>query len=215
MASKHQSYENFHDPIRIALEYGFTPIKRMHISEEKRKLGDAIDVKETHEVETSIKYLDVDTKEKIGLVNAAIEAGANGGQPCATYYEKELKNGLLCHFDIVGNGNGVAEGLVIASCIALLTDIGVEEPTVSINCMGDKDSFERFKRALTEYYKKNIDALPQSCKTAIKKDIFAILSCSHEKCKALAEERPKASISSANKAATISKRCLNTSRRQR
>jgi len=184
-------YEGFRDPVSAAVQYGFTPRKHVTTQEQDKKLAEQIDKKETHEADVDLRHVDLDTKEKISLLREAHEEGAQGGQPYMNYFEKSLKHSLLCHFDIIGNNKGVAEGIVIAAGIALLKEAGVKDPTVSINCVGDRDSSQRFVRALTEYYKKYLNELPLACKALFKKDVFSILSCTHERCKALAEEAPK------------------------
>jgi len=146
-------YDDFRDPVLTAAQYGFTPKKHLTIQDQDRKIATQIDNKETHETEVELRHVDLDTKEKAALLREALDQGAQGGQPYMVYFEKELKNNLMTHVDIIGNSNGVAEGIIIATGIAMLKDAGLEDPTVSINCVGDKDSSQRFMRALAEYYK--------------------------------------------------------------
>ncbi len=185
------SHDGFRDPVKVAVHYGFTPHPHITVQEQDRKLAASVDNKNSHDADPALKHVDIDTKEKTALLRQALENGAQGGLPYMTYTEKATKKELLCHLDIIGNSKGVAEGIIIATSMAILKEVGIKDANVSINCVGDRDSSQRFIRAVTEYYRKNIDVLPPACRQLLKKDIFSLLACNHEKCKALAEDAPR------------------------
>ena len=93
--------------------------------------------------------------------------------------------------EIIGTGKSIADATLIRAAISILKEEGHEEICVFMNSVGDRESGTRFVRELTNHYRKNIAALPQTCKLLLKKNPVELLECSHDKCKVLADEAPK------------------------
>src|SRR3989338_6077329 len=93
--------------------------------------------------------------------------------------------------EIMGSQKSIAEATLIQTAVAILRDEGHERLSLSLNSVGDRESLGRFARELGNYYRKHLAALPQSCRTLVRKNPLNLLECSHEKCSALSEEAPK------------------------
>lgn len=93
--------------------------------------------------------------------------------------------------EIIGSQKSIAEATLIQTAIAILRDAGHERLSLSLNSAGDRESLGRFARELGNYYRKHVAALPQSCRTLVRKNPFCLLECLHEKCTMLSEEAPK------------------------
>lgn len=178
-----------HNAAGIAHFFGFNPDSITEHKESKKEAKD-IDDKDSFENIENLDNLDFPTEEKINLIKTALTRGAQGGQPLMVYSEHEHRGGLDIHLDILGNYQGVGEALVISTARAILSEAGIDT-LVHINAVGDRDSNQRFLRALGEYYRRNIDILPPGCRQLLKKDVRAVLACTHEKCRGLAEEAPR------------------------
>lgn len=180
--------KGFSSSALTAIQYGFTPFERVSIKNEYHALAKQAD-RDAHEAED--KDLDIHTEEKIALLAIAEEKGVQGGQPLMTYRESNVRGSTLITLDVIGNGRGVSEALLLACGAAILRDAGIADSVVEINCIGDKDSTNRFLREIGNYYRKNIALLPPACRVLLKKDISALLTCEHEKCQELAESAPR------------------------
>ena len=184
-----------------ALYYGFTPIKTPALSGDdiqKAKnvsQGEVIIDSDTHENGAIVRL-----EEKISLLRSYEEnALYTSPQPIMVYYSrpflhdkrklnaKEIHRGL----EIIGTDKSVAEAILIQSSLAILRDQGFKNLRVEINSIGDKESVARFGREISTYYKKHLSDLPAQCKQMMRKDIFSLLGCQHDKCKTLALECPK------------------------
>jgi histidyl-tRNA synthetase len=182
-------YENLRQSIIPAAFFGFEPL-HVRITEEDRKNAKIIDKKGNHDCDPDLNFIDFKTEEKVALLRLAQEKGVQGGQPLMIYSENENKNNINIHLDVIGNSKGISEALTIASTIAILNNLKIEH-TLIINCIGDKDSTHKFTKALTEYYRTHINALPPKCRQLMKKDIFSVTHCAREMCPQIAEEAPK------------------------
>lgn len=138
-------------------------------------------------------------EEKISLMRLCAGKSIAQAQPAMVYHEGNIASdrgkkdtAKRINLDIIGSGRGVAEALLIETTVAILEEEGYSDLTVELNSVGDKDSFLRFNRELTNFYRKNIQELPGQCRQTLKKDVFELLSCPHEKCAALSKDAPKA-----------------------
>jgi histidyl-tRNA synthetase len=106
-------------------------------------------------------------------------------------YIKKSPNENHFSLEIIGSPSSICEAIIIKTAYSILKDQGFDDIYIDINSIGDKDSVARFERELHYYLKKNIDSVPAEYKSIFKKDVFEILRCEDEKCKALRENAPK------------------------
>lgn len=189
----------------IAYYYGFMPIKTPIITKDdisKARKAVESDFHERNYGQSEDAALKINAEEKIALLRQCEDQKIlNNSQPSMVYYEgtpqradhkKNVKSGFS-HFnlDVMGTGKSVAEAELIKVTLEILKEKGFEDLYVDINSMGDKDSALHFTREVGQYYRKRSGELPSLCKTQMKKNPFAPLECSHEKCIELSEEAPK------------------------
>jgi histidyl-tRNA synthetase len=93
--------------------------------------------------------------------------------------------------EIIGGSKSIAEATLVHTAKIMLEQEGHREISVDINSIGDKDSIARFTRELTAYYRKNINDMHAECRQLLKKDPFALLSCTEEKCRKINDDAPK------------------------
>jgi len=189
------SYQDLDQVGEAVLFYGFTPIKTPTIHHEDSSKakdiseGEVVVDHDTHEIGAAIRL-----DEKIALLGLyEKERLYTLPQPLMFFHRKSTrhKNELHYGLDILGASKPMAEAILIQASLAILGDIGEKDLHVEINSMGDKESLMRFSKEISAHYKKHLADLPASCRPLIKKDVFALLGCNHEKCKELAETCPK------------------------
>jgi histidyl-tRNA synthetase len=93
-------------------------------------------------------------------------------------------------FNIIGTNRSIADATVLKAAYETVKSEGFENLVLEVNSIGDRDSFSRFQRELTQFFRKNINDLDPECRQAFKKDPLALLECSHESCAAFKERMP-------------------------
>ncbi len=104
--------------------------------------------------------------------------------------EKKGKKHEYC-LDAVGSTRAIADATVIKTAYEIVKSEGHENLEIEINSIGDRDSFTRFNRELSAYFRKHISELDPECRQLMKKSPLLIMSCSHEKCKTIKDNAPR------------------------
>ncbi|MFH0846370.1 MAG: His/Gly/Thr/Pro-type tRNA ligase C-terminal domain-containing protein [Patescibacteria group bacterium] len=95
------------------------------------------------------------------------------------------------NLDIIGVHRSIAEATIIHTAIVALGEEGFKNTRVNINSLGDKDSSDRFKEELFNFYRGNIEHIPPKCRNFTKNNIFDWFCCGHKECSELKSEAPK------------------------
>ena len=189
------SYQDLDQVGEAAMFYGFTPIKTLTIHHENSSKaksiseGEVVIDHDNHEIGASVRL-----EEKISLLSLyEKERMYTLPQPLMLFHRNNTrhKNELHYGMDVLGTSKPMAEAILIQTSLAILEDIGEKNLHVEINSIGDKESLSRFSKEITAYYRKHLADLPTTCRPLVKKDVFSLLGCNHEKCKELAEGCPK------------------------
>lgn len=93
--------------------------------------------------------------------------------------------------EIIGTDSSIAEALILHVARVILAEAGVRDSCVALNGVGDRESITKFNRELTNYFRKNLQALPATCRQAFKRDAFDALECVREHSPALLDSVPK------------------------
>ncbi|MEI7777092.1 MAG: His/Gly/Thr/Pro-type tRNA ligase C-terminal domain-containing protein [bacterium] len=189
----------------VATHYGFVPmpeisIEKEHLTKAKTFLEGSI--KEVHPFGDNQAKFSGYLEEKIAIIQSYMEKKMNHlQQPVMIYYEGPLKGnphmkrGLkdrTFNLEIIGNSKPIAEAIIIETSYVIVKErYEEEELIVELNSVGDKDSATRYTRELSLYFKKHSSEWPAECRNKLKKDIFEIFNCCHEKCLELQENAPK------------------------
>lgn len=183
--SKGNDFINFLPMQKIAeaaLYYGFTPTKPMQIS--KDDVTKAAALKESwakNPSGTHWLFSQDFIEERIALFRHHAEKAMHAlPQPVMLMHETSIvkeRAKTTINLEVMGTKKSIAEALIIQSTISMLKDNGHKDFLIEINTIGDKESTSKFARELTQYYKKNLNALSAHCRQNFKKDPFYVLSC--------------------------------------
>jgi len=69
----------------------------------------------------------------------------------------------------------IAEAILIQTSRAILRDMGIENHSVRINSLGDRDSINRYGRELSNYLKKRLEDMPAAARELLKEHSFTAL----------------------------------------
>ena len=199
--SKFLDLKNIDKSTEAAVYYGFMPIEMPKIEKEDKdkaktfKEGEPIITIGTNEkIENTVE-------EKSALLRTYFNTNmAIMPQPVMITYNGFINEGpernqgknRKIGLEIIGSSKSIAEIIIIKTALAILEDNGFKNLQVEINSIGDRESYSRFLRELTAYFRKNINVMQAHCRQEFKKDPFLVLNCQNEKCCALKEDAPKA-----------------------
>ena len=199
--SKFLDLKNIDRSTEAAVYYGFMPIELPKIEKEDRekvkilKEGEPITIIGRND---EIKNI---AEEKSALLRKYFDTNlATMPQPVMLTYNGFINEGLEKNtgkhrklgLEIIGSGKSIAEAIIIKTALAILEDNGFRDLYVEINSLGDRESYSRFLRELTAYFRKHINLMQAHCRQEFKKDPFLVLNCQNEKCCLLKDDAPKA-----------------------
>jgi histidyl-tRNA synthetase len=189
----------------IATHYGFSPLPETEV--EKKDIEHAQKflesrIKSLHPFKYKADRFSGYLEEKIALIRSYLDKKfITLSQPVTAYYTGPMKGNPhmkktpdeeTFNLEIIGSSKSISDAMVIETAFVILEDRYPEEDLyVEINSIGDKDSVVRFSRELQNFIKKEGNKLCKTCKEKIKKDAYAIFSCSDIKCKDVNEKAPK------------------------
>lgn len=198
--SKFLDLKNIDRATEAAVYYGFMPIEIPKIEkEDKDKIKTLKDGEPIIQIGSNDKIKNIAEEKSAILRNYFNTNLAIMPQPVMITYNgfiddkteknqgKQRKMGL----EIIGSDKSISEAIIIKTAIAILEDNGFENLYVEINSIGDRESYNKFNRELTAYFRKNMNSMQAHCRQAFKKDPFLVLSCENEKCIPLKDEAPK------------------------
>lgn len=193
--SPYIEYRNVDPAVETALYYGFTPLPSPLIitrddCEKARALGDE---EKSHPFSISPSL-----EEKAALLRYYEEKKwGDGPQPamfCAEFLSgtpaRKRPDECRLALEIVGSEKSIAEATLIQTAVSMLREEGHADLTVFLNSVGDRECMNRFLRELAAFYRKHVGSLPPSCRSLLRKHPIDVLTCEHEKCRALAEGAP-------------------------
>jgi len=183
-----------------AVYYGFIPMETPKI--EKVDLQKAKTLKEGEPMVHLGSNLEIKNlpEEKITILRNYLSSNlATMSQPVMIIYNNFLEEGASkkqtknrkIDLEIIGSSKSISEAVLIKTAIAILEDNDIKDIYVEINSIGDKESYSKYVRELTAYYRKNINTMQAHCRQAFKKDVFLTLACENEKCCSIKETAPK------------------------
>ena len=176
------SFLPFNKTADAALYFGFTPIKNFSIA--KDDVQKANSLKESWAKNCAgMPWLFSQTfvEERIALLREYIEQKLiSQPQPLMFAHETELIKERVkstINLEVIGTERAIAEALLIKTAVSILKDNGYKNISIVINSIGDKESMNKFSRELTNYYKRNLNALGSHCRQNFKKEPFYVLPC--------------------------------------
>jgi histidyl-tRNA synthetase len=198
--SKFLDLKNIDKSTEAAVYYGFMPIEMPKIEKEDKDKTKTIKEGEPITIIGSNEKIENTIEEKSALLRTYFNTNmAIMPQPVMVTYNGFINDGpernqgknRKIGLEIIGSSKSIAEVIIIKTALAILEDNGFKNLQVEINSIGDKESYNKFTRELTAYYRKNINSMQAHCRQEFKKDPFLVLNCQNEKCCTLKEEAPK------------------------
>ncbi|MEI6191158.1 MAG: His/Gly/Thr/Pro-type tRNA ligase C-terminal domain-containing protein [bacterium] len=198
--SKFLDLKNIDKSTEAAVYYGFMPIEMPKIEKEDKDKTKTIKEGEPITVIGSNEKIENIIEEKSALLRTYFNTNmAIMPQPVMITYNGFINDGpernqgknRKIGLEIIGSSKSIAEVIIIKTALAILEDNGFKNLQVEINSIGDRESYNKFVRELTAYYRKNINSMQAHCRQEFKKDPFLVLNCQNEKCCTLKEDAPK------------------------
>ena len=172
-----------------------------------RGIGDSTDVvtKETYDFkDRGDRNITLRPEGTAGIVRSYIENKMYGdpNQPVKLYYNGTMyryerpQSGRDREFtqfgvEVLGSDDPLVDAEVISIPVMLLKMLGLKGVKVKINSLGDKESRERYREALIDYFKPHINELCEDCNERLLKNPLRILDCKVDKDNVLLKNAPK------------------------
>jgi histidyl-tRNA synthetase len=93
--------------------------------------------------------------------------------------------------EIFGMQASIAEAILLRTILAILAEVGFSDIIIDINSVGDLESISKFSKECSAYYRRHLASLHPQCREMLKKDIWGVLACRSEKCRAIKEGAPR------------------------
>ena len=172
-----------------------------------RGIGNTTDIvtKETYDfVDRGDRKMTLRPEGTAGVVRSFIENKqyGNGDLPVKVYYNGTMyryerpqagRNRELSQYgvEVLGSDDPLIDAEVISLAININSMLGLKGNEVHLNSLGDKESRENYRKALTEYLKPHINELCDDCKARFEKNPLRILDCKVDADNKVLKEAPK------------------------
>ena len=172
-----------------------------------RSVGETSDIvtKETYDFkDRGDRDLTLRPEGTAGVVRAYIENKMYGdvNQPIKLYYRGTMyryerpqagRYRELSQFgvEVLGSDDAMQDAEVISLAYRAMEEMGIEDITVKINSLGDKETRDRYRDALKDYLEPHIDTLCEDCQKRFKTNPLRILDCKVDKDNEVLKNAPK------------------------
>ncbi len=171
-----------------------------------RGIGDSTDIvtKETYDFkDRGDRQMTLRPEGTAGVVRSFIENKMYGDNlPVKVYYNGTMyryerpqagRERELTQFgmEILGSDDPISDSEIIAAAYNLYKILGIQDITLEINSLGDKESRDNYRKALVDYFKPHISELCDDCKERINKNPLRILDCKLDCEKDIFKNAPK------------------------
>ncbi|MBI2096430.1 MAG: hypothetical protein HYT43_02240 [Candidatus Taylorbacteria bacterium] len=186
-------FGDFDKCAEVALYYGFTPIAPPPLSRaDSTKTGRLL-----HEAGGGGEKELAEVEARAAIIRTFITKFTTIPQPVSLYCGdpphprlRRRGGGRRFELSVIGTAKSIAEATIIKTAFEIFKENGYQNIYVELNSTGDSESFSRFARELSAFYRKHAEHLPPPCRQTARTDVFALLNCEHEKCLSLREEMP-------------------------
>lgn len=194
---------------RVFGAYGYTELRTPVLERTElfaRGIGDETDVvqKEMYTFEDrGGRSLTMRPEATAGVMRAFIEANLAGNQPVAKFFTygpmfryEQPQKGRLRQFhqlncECIGPVEPGADAEVITMLVHFLTEIGIEDLTVEINSLGDKNCRPAYREKLLAWAQKlPREELCADCQRRMDTNPLRLLDCKVPTCQALTNDAP-------------------------
>jgi histidyl-tRNA synthetase len=202
MNEEYYCFQGFFEKAQeVAVYYGFRPIETPILEQEEvftGGIGEGTDIvdKEMYTLKTKGgDHLALRPEHTAPLMRAYVEHGMQTMPQPVMFYQygpvfrhDKPQRGRYRQFwqfdlDCLGNDKSIMDALVIKAGMSILEDAGAQDLSIDINSIGDKECRNGYIKELTNYYRKNINALPAVDRERLKTNPLRILDSKEEKTK--------------------------------
>lgn len=172
-----------------------------------RGIGESTDIvtKETYDfTDRGGRGMTLRPEGTAGVCRSYVENKMYGdpNQPVKVYYNGTMyryerpqlgRNRELTQFgvEILGSDDPMTDAEVISLAVNIYKMLGLKEIKVNINSLGDKESRDMYRKALSDYFKPHIGELCEDCQTRLEKNPLRILDCKVDADNVLLKNAPK------------------------
>jgi histidyl-tRNA synthetase len=186
-SSSSQEYWTYPDvakTLEIALYYGFTPTQSINLEKSDR------DCAKHFECEGPVF---IKPEEKAALIRYwANNNVAFSPMMLATSKSEQRKDPTFeYNLEVIGTNRSIADATLIKTTYEIVRTEGYTDINLEINSVGDRESFARYTRELTNYFRKHMNEIHPDCRQALKKNIYNGLRCEHIECKDIIDRTPQ------------------------
>jgi len=93
--------------------------------------------------------------------------------------------------EMFGSSSPISEVELIYIGHSLFQQLGLEDYTIKLNSLGDKDDRKEYIKVLKEHYQRNRKKLCHNCKDRLKTNPIRVLDCKEEKCQQVINTAPR------------------------
>ncbi len=209
MGEEFYAYQGFMEKAsEVAIYYGFTPIETPILEQEEvfvRGVGSGTDVveKELYSLRTrGGDRLALRPEYTAGVMRAYLEHGMQAQpQPVMLYsygnlyrHDKPQRGRYRelrqFNIEILGSEKSINDATIIKMLLDILHEAGLENLTLRLNSIGDKDCRPNYRRELVNYYKKHLSKVCADCVQRFKTNPMRLLDCKEEKCQPIKAGAP-------------------------
>lgn len=186
-------YKNIDWATETATYFGFAPFTSPEVTHDDKTKALKIEKEEKDSGHGNLPFFNL--PERISVLRDYFEKRWDREpHPILVSYNHSNKNDsktFRFNLEIMETSKSIADATIIKTAYEILKEAGFENLSVSINSIGDKESFTKFFKEFYNYCKKNLDNINSSCRQDFKKNVLCLLSCTHEKCRKVMEDSPK------------------------
>lgn len=172
-----------------------------------RGVGETTDIvsKETYDfTDRGNRNMTLRPEGTAGVVRSYIENKMYGEaiQPIKVYYNGTMyryerpqsgRDRELTQFgvEVLGSDDPIVDAEVISLAVNIFKMLGLKGIKVNINTLGDRESRDKYRETLVEYFKPHINELCEDCKKRLEKNPLRILDCKVDKDLDVMKKAPK------------------------
>ncbi|MBI4160767.1 MAG: histidine--tRNA ligase [Candidatus Yanofskybacteria bacterium] len=90
-----------------------------------------------------------------------------------------------------GDENAATDAMLIFIAYKILDSVGIKNPVVKINSIGDSECRPQYIKALKDYYRNRGKKVCVKCKKRLKTNVLRLLDCTEENCKEIGKDVPQ------------------------
>jgi len=202
------AYQGFFEKAaEVALYYGFKPIETPIIEQEGlfNTVGEYTDVvtKEMYSLKSKgTQKLVLRPEGTAPIIRAYMEHGMQTWpQPIMFYYggrffrHDKPQRGRFREFrqfglEVIGTDKSIADAIIIKVMSIILEEVGIQNVTININSLGDKDCRNAYRKSLTTFFKKYYGKLDAHEKDLLKNNPLRLLDSKNPILQKIKEEAP-------------------------